>query len=407
MTTDEKLELFQEQITCGKDVYIWHYDGGGHLLRSNCPYEAMLVMTFSVFGCKNQMYEYAQAHDRPVIFSTPIGLLWIAGFEKAEGELRRAVLLGPVFLPTASLSGIKQMIHDLNTSDMIEANMAWRHELLGILEKIPTLSLGLMQQYALMLHCTLTGEKLALCDITYYTDALPASMPEAGKKRDRHKVWLLEQGLMRMVEEGDLNFRFAMDSSLAVSSGVPVQSADPLRQVKTSTIVFASLCVRAAIKGGVSPEQAYSLGDSYIQAVESSKTVSEVASLSSALYEDFVLRVHKCRANPALSKQIQDCCNYIELNVEEKFSIADLAARAGYTEYYLSRKFKEETGTSLNHYISIAKVERAKLLLTITGDSIQAVAERLHFCSRSYFSEAFRKITGTSPAKYRKDYTGN
>lgn len=407
MTTDEKLELFQEQITCGKAVYIWHYDAGGQLLKSNCPYEAMLAMTLSVFGCKNQMYEYAQAHDRPVILSTPIGLLWVACFEEADGALQRAVLLGPVFLPTASLSGIRQLVHDLNTADMGEASMAWRHELLGVIEKIPTLSLGLMQQYALMLHYTLTGEKLALCDITYYTDDLPASIPEPVKKRDRHKVWLVEQGLMRMVEEGDLNYRFAMDSSLTVSSGVPVQSADPLRQVKTSTIVFASLCARAAIRGGLSPEQAYGLGDSYIQAVESSKTVSEVASLSSALYEDFILRVHRCRTNPALSKQIQACCDYIELHVEEKFAIADLAARAGYTEYYLSRKFKEETGISLNNYINIARVERAKLLLTITDDGIQEIADRLHFCSRSYFSEAFRKITGTSPAKYRKDYAGN
>lgn len=407
MTTDEKLELFQEQLTCGKNVYTWRYDAGGQLLKSNCPYEALLAMTFSVLGCKDQMYEYAQGHSNPAILSTPIGLLWAACFEKADGVLRRAVLLGPVFLPTASLSGIRQMVHDLNTADMMEAGMAWRHELLGILEKIPTLSLGLMQQYALMLHYTLTGEKLALCDITYYTDTLPASMPEPAKKRDRHRVWLVEQGLMRMVEEGDLNYRFAMDSSLTVSSGVPVQSADPLRQAKTSTIVFASLCARAAIKGGLSPDQAYGLGDSYIQAVESSKTVTEVASLSSALYEDFILRVHRCRTNPALSKQIQACCDYIELNVEEKFTISDLAARVGYAEYYLSRKFKEETGISLNNYINIAKVERAKLLLTITDDSIQEITERLHFCSRSYFSEAFRKITGTSPAKYRKDYAGS
>lgn len=407
MNTDEKLELFQEQITCGKNVYTWHYGAGGKLLKSNCPYESMLAMTFSIFGCENQMYEYAQANDRPVILSTPIGLLWVACFQKADGALQRAVLLGPVFLPTASLSGIRQMVHDLNAAHTMESSMAWRHELLGVLEKIPTLSLGLMQQYALMLHYTLTGEKLALCDITYYTDALSASMPEPVKKRDRHKVWLVKQGLMRMVEEGDLNYRFAMDSSLTVSSGVPVQSADPLRQVKTSTIVFASLCTRAAIRGGLSPQQAYGLGDSYIQALESSKTVSEVASLSSALYEDFILRVHRCRTNPALSKQIQACCDYIELNVEEKLAISDLAARVGYTEYYLSRKFKEETGTSLNTYINIARVERAKLLLTITDDGIQEIADRLHFCSRSYFSEAFRKITGTSPAKYRKDYAGN
>lgn len=199
------------------------------------------------------------------------------------------------------------MIHDLNADDMPQGSMAWRHKLLGVLDKIPTLSLGLMQQYALMQHYTLTGEQLTLSDITYYTDSLPASMPEPVRKRDRHKVWLVEQGLMRTVREGDLNFKLAMDNSLGVSNGVPVRSTDPLRQAKTSTIVFASLCTRAAIEGGLAPEQAYSLGDSYIQAIESSKTLSEVASFSSALYEDFIMRVHRCRTNPNLSKQIQAC----------------------------------------------------------------------------------------------------
>lgn len=55
---------------------------------------------------------------------------------------------------------------------------------------------------------------------------LPASIPEPVKKRDRHKVWLVEQGLMRMVEEGDLPFhgfgicRRAVSSRSTASWGV-------------------------------------------------------------------------------------------------------------------------------------------------------------------------------------------
>ena len=47
-----------------------------------------------------------------------------------------------------------------------------------------------------------------------------------------------------------------------------MQSSDVLRQSKTSIIVFTSLVCRAAIEGGLSPEEAYSLGDSYIQTAE-------------------------------------------------------------------------------------------------------------------------------------------
>lgn len=403
MTLEEKLELFQEQITCGKNIYTWHYNAEGQLLQSNCPFENTLALALAVFGCKEQMYGYARTGGHPLILSAPVGLVWAACFEKEGEELRQIVVIGPVFTSASSFSGIKQMIHDLNTAELMEASMAWRHELLSILDQIPTLSLILMQQYALMLHYTLTGEKISSSDISYDSNGLPTARNIPNQKKDRHKIWAAEQGLMRMVREGDLNFKLAMNSSTGISVGVPVQSADPLRQAKTSTIVFASLCTRAAIEGGLSPEQAYSLGDSYIQSVESAKTISEISALSDALYEDFVRRVHGCRTNPNLSSQIQACCDYIEMNTEEEFDISDLAARAGYTEYYLSRKFKEETGVSLNNYINIAKVERAKLLLTITDDSIQEISDRLHFCTRSYFSEAFRKFTGTSPAKYRKD----
>lgn len=101
MTLEEKVELFQEQITCGKNVYTWHYDADRQLLKSNCPYENTLAMTFSVFGCKEQMYEYARTNSRPLMLSAPIGLIWVACFEKKDGVLRRAVLLGPVFTTMA------------------------------------------------------------------------------------------------------------------------------------------------------------------------------------------------------------------------------------------------------------------------------------------------------------------
>ena len=88
---------------------------------------------------------------------------------------------------------------------------------------------------------------------------------------------------------------------------VPVQSSDVLRQSKTSIIVFTSLVCRAAIEGGLSPEEAYSLGDSYIQAAESAKSLDELNPLAMMMYDDFIRRVHKHRTNPNLSRQIQKC----------------------------------------------------------------------------------------------------
>ena len=64
--------------------------------------------------------------------------------------------------------------------------------------------------------------------------------------------------MLQMVRTGDLNYKQALSNCMSISAGVPVQSSDVLRQSKTSIIVFTSLVCRAAIEGGLSPEEAYS-----------------------------------------------------------------------------------------------------------------------------------------------------
>lgn len=402
MTLDEKLKLFRDQIACGTPAYMWIYDGEGRLLESNCPDEPVLAGAFLLFDCKRELYEKA-ALRRPVILSSSIGLMWAAAFAWEQEKLERAVVIGPVFTIDTTLRSVTDFFFALS-QDKMDVSIKWQQDLARVLSVLPTFSSILLNQYALMLHCCLTGEKLLNSDIVIGGAATVEIEQEHLRKKDRHKVWIAEQGLLRMVREGDLNYKLAQQNAGSISSGVPLQSREPLRQAKTSTIVYISLCVRAAIEGGLSPEQAYSLGDAYIQSTENARDLSDITAISAAMYDDFVHRVHACRTNQKYSKQIQECCDYIELNVESKLEIEDLARRLGYTDYYFSRKFKEEVGVSLNNYITFAKIERAKFLLASTHAGIQEITERLGFCSRSYFGAAFRKVVGCSPAEYRKNY---
>lgn len=101
---------------------------------------------------------------------------------------------------------------------------------------------------------------------------------------------------------------------------------------------------------------------------------------------------------------MQKCCDYIELGLERKIRISDLAALCGYTEYYLTEKFKKETGQSINSYIRFAKVERAKVLLESTDLSVREIAEKLAFITVNYFIQSFRDTTGYTPAQYRNRF---
>jgi phosphomannomutase len=49
--------------------------------------------------------------------------------------------------------------------------------------------------------------------------------------------------------------------------------------MKTSIVVFTTLVSRAAMEGGLSPEVAYALGDSYLQSAEDCRDSGELAAL--------------------------------------------------------------------------------------------------------------------------------
>lgn len=108
--------------------------------------------------------------------------------------------------------------------------------------------------------------------------------------------------------------------------------------------------------------------------------------------------------NHNLSKAVRSTCDYIENHLNENLTAEFLAGRVGYTGYYLSRLFKKETGFSIDAYTRNVRIERAKLLLASSTESIQDIAESLGFNGRNYFSTIFRKNAGMPPAAYRKKY---
>lgn len=67
----------------------------------------------------------------------------------------------------------------------------------------------------------------------------------------------------------------------------------------------------------------------------------------------------------------------------------------------LSSLFSEVTGTTLQQFIIVNKIERAKELIIYNELSIKEIAFKLHYSSVPHFSNQFKKITGLSP-KYFK-----
>ena len=392
---EERLDYLVDLLSCTGKMYSWIYRTDGSLVKTNCP-DLVLDTVFKRIGGTDAVLDYSSRHRRPLIVSNPLGLMWGVAFEYQESHLSSIHVFGPVSTADLAYESIREALNDSKVPT------AWRPKLMNILNRIPVTSTIDFFKNVLMLHYCVTGEKLTTADITFQTTSYVLRQSSTPPRRDRMVTWMAEQHLMEMVRQGDLNYKDAMADAIRVSRGVNVTTKKSLDQVKVSQIVFISLCTRAAIEGGLSPEVAYSRGDAYIQDIMDCANVADVANIGHTMYEDFIRMVHHRSQKKNISKYIQSTCDFIDLHASEKLSLTEIAGRIGYTEYYLSRKFKQEMGISINDYIKKVKVDRAKTLLTATDLSIQEICDQLNFGSRSFFSEIFRKVTGTPPASYRE-----
>lgn len=398
MDIHEKVSLLQELVACCDAISTWCYDAKGELLFSNCTDETVLNTAFSAFGCRSILMEHTNIWNNPFLLGTSLGLVWGAALERENGALQRFWLLGPVFYATTTKGQI-ELGYDFYRG--LELSVAWKEQFMQAAARLPVVTNVLLGRYLLMLHYCLTGQTLHYSDIVMPTELLRPAKPAEPTKRDRYQVYAAERALLDMVRNGDLNYAEAFSNSSLLSSGVPVSGPDPLRQVKSSITVFTSLVCRAAIEGGLSPEEAYSLGDAYIQRAENARSQQELLNLPATMYDDFIHRVHRCRTNPRYSPMVQKCVDYIDLHLEQKIQAADLAAQLGYDDYYITRRFKRETGYSLTNYIKFAKIERAKVLLQSTRLTVQQIADGLGFTTRSYFIQCFKAVTGRTPTAWR------
>ena len=399
---EQNLLLLESMLPGNEQLYIWCISREGRPVASSCPgpLQGVVYEALRGLGMIRKALEWAERTEgSPVrLLGSAIGMQAAVTLEKDRGR-DLVFLVGPVFY-TVPEEG--QFFSALLSGGVSLKDTGWLRDFCGALGRIPVMPYAVFSRYVLMVHNTLTGQQAGLEALS--TPEGEAAAWEAAGERNRIRVYQSEQALLEMVRSGNINYQQAFQNSQALSPGVPVRGKDPLRQMKTSIIVFTSLVCRAAIEGGLSPEVAYPLGDSYIQNVEDCVDSGELSALAYAMYRDFIYRVHYARANPNYSHAIQKCCDYIELSLNHRIRTADLAALVGYTEYYLTEKFRKETGKSVNSYIREAKTERAKILLQTTELSVAEIAEALAFNTPNYFIQSFRQVTGCTPAQYRKHH---
>ena len=97
---------------------------------------------------------------------------------------------------------------------------------------------------------------------------------------------------------------------------------------------------------------------------------------------------------------------YLESHLTEPVSIPNLARAIGLNSEYLCAVFKKETGLTIVQYAGRLKIGRARMLLERYPEKdVAEIGRECGYESPSYFGMQFKRITGTTPNRYRKSAT--
>ena len=94
---------------------------------------------------------------------------------------------------------------------------------------------------------------------------------------------------------------------------------------------------------------------------------------------------------------------YISQNyMKETLSVKEISEHVFLSASYVCTFFKNETGHTLNQYITEYRMEKAKQLLQDSRYKISDISSRVGYSDGNYFGKSFKKHTGLSPSEYRE-----
>ncbi|MGW0890857.1 GlxA family transcriptional regulator [Saccharopolyspora sp. NPDC002578] len=114
--------------------------------------------------------------------------------------------------------------------------------------------------------------------------------------------------------------------------------------------------------------------------------------------------VHEPPAPDGASVQPLLC--WLEDHLHLPLTLADIAERAALSSRTLNRRFREQTGTTPLQWLHRARLRRAQHLLETTAHPVERIAEQVGFTSPTTFRDRFKRVVGTSPARYRQAFRG-
>ena len=159
-----------------------------------------------------------------------------------------------------------------------------------------------------------------------------------------------------------------------------------------------------AIQSGLLDMVAYDIRDEFIKEFENAVALPDLYDLVHGMAHNYAVKMKYVLREKKLSPRLARMMTYIEEHLTDRIELADIADHVGISRTYASAVFKEELGITISEFILRERMIEAKRMLRDTDMTVSSIADRLSFCSQSYFTKNFTAAEGMTPVEYRRQF---
>ncbi|MDR6718822.1 AraC family transcriptional regulator [Paenibacillus sp. 2003] len=133
----------------------------------------------------------------------------------------------------------------------------------------------------------------------------------------------------------------------------------------------------------------------------------EQGMLVRTLFIQLIVRVARLRGemNRSAPDQaelyVKRTIEFMHHNMDRNIQMKDIAAAVNLHPGYLHRIFRQHTQRTPTDYLTMLRMEKAKMLLQQTNIPISEISDYVGVGSRQYFHMLFKKYTGCTPVEFR------
>ncbi|MBN1556954.1 MAG: helix-turn-helix transcriptional regulator [Lentisphaerae bacterium] len=211
-----------------------------------------------------------------------------------------------------------------------------------------------------------------------------------------------ERALLAHTRAGDRNeARRILNEMLAAI----YMSSPQLVVLRARTIELMTCLTRAAIEDNPLMEPLIERNHTYTERVIAARSFEDLSTALMEALDDFIDGIYLHGVNRS-NQKVRRALDFISAHFRQRISLRTVAEAVGLSPCRLAHLVKDLTGRTVSQIIQEVRVRHGQQLLDRTDRSCARIAYEVGFGDQSYFIKHFKRLTGTTPGRYRRARQG-